>query len=386
MWFSTLLLKNLLRRKFRSGLTCIGFAVAVGTTVALLGVSDSFERTWLKSMTERSFDIIVSEANIPDAQMSQLDESFESQIAKIPGVKTVSPNLVDIISWHEGDKQIDTLLTQGWKPGSVMFDKLNIVKGRRYKPGEDHVILLGKQVAQYTNKTVGDTMTIQDEKFKVLGIYESFVHYENGGVILPLKTLQNLTFRKNVTGFALVLEDSYKDEAGVNKVCDTINNMKFESQQAGRPVSLSALPAKDFVQSSFQIQVAHAMAWITSTIAVIVGSIGVLNTMVMSVVERVREISILRAIGWKKSRVVRMILGEALILSLMGAALGIGGAILLVHWLTTLPVVSGYIAGTIANVVLIEGVLLALVVGLLGGAYPAWRAAQLLPSEGLRHE
>ena len=148
MWFSTLLLKNLLRRKFRSGLTCIGFAVAVGTTVALLGVSDSFERTWLKSMTERGFDIIVSEASKPDPQTSRLDESFKTQIAEVPGVKTVSPNLVEVVYWREGDKTINTLLLQGWEPHSVMFDKLKIVKGRIYKPGEDHVILLGKQLAE----------------------------------------------------------------------------------------------------------------------------------------------------------------------------------------------------------------------------------------------
>ena len=162
--------------------------------------------------------------------------------------------------------------------------------------------------------------------------------------------------------------------------------MKFESQQGGRLVSLSAMPAKDFVKSSFQIKIAHAMAWITSAIAIIVGSIGVFNTMIMSVVERVREISILRAIGWKKSRVVRMILGEALILSLVGAALGIVGAVLLVHWLTNLPAVAGFIAGTIADVVLAQGGAVGLGRRLLGGAYPAWRATQLLPSEGLRHE
>ncbi len=282
---------------------------------------------------------------------------------------------------------INALLLLGWEPNSVLFDKLKILKGRRYKPGEDHVILLGTQLAQGIQKTVGDTMEIEGVKFKIVGIFESFVHYENNNVVLPLSELQDLNFAQGqVSGFAIVLEDGYKNEAGVQKVADELNKLKLKSKLGGRLVSLSALAAKDFVKNSLQIQVAHAMAWITSAIAIIVGSIGVLNTMIMSVVERVREISILRAIGWKKSRVVRMILGEALVLSLVGAVLGIVAAILLVHWLTKVPTVAGFIEGSIADVVLLKGVLLALVVGFLGGAYPAWRAAQLLPSEGLRHE
>src|SRR5690606_21789440 len=110
---------------------------------------------------------------------------------------------------------------------------------------------------------------------------------------------------------------------------------------------------------------------------------GVLNTMLMSVVERVREISILRAIGWRKSRVVRMIVGECLILSLTGAVLGTIGAVAFTRWLSTLPAVSGFIEGRIAPVVMLEGLGMAVMVGIVGALYPALRAVRLLPTEGL---
>ena len=134
------------------------------------------------------------------------------------------------------------------------------------------------------------------------------------------------------------------------------------------------------------IQVSRAMAWMTSIVAVLIGGIGMLNTMLMSVMERVREIGILRAVGWRKSRVVGMVLGEALVLSLIGAFFGILGAVLLTRFLATLPRVNGFLTGEIAPSVMLQGLGIAIIVGLLGGLYPAWRAARLLPTEAVRHE
>ena len=131
---------------------------------------------------------------------------------------------------------------------------------------------------------------------------------------------------------------------------------------------------------------AQAMAWMTALIALIIGAVGVLNTMIMSVFERTREIGILRAIGWRKSRVVRLILYESLLLSVVGAVVGIGSAVLLTHALTWWPLVNGIIRGDVAPIVMIQGFFIALAVGLLGGAYPAYRGAYLLPTEALRHE
>ena len=87
----------------------------------------------------------------------------------------------------------------------------------------------------------------------------------------------------------------------------------------GQPYHLGALTTEQFVDNDNGIKLAGAMAWMTSAIALVIGAIGMLNTMIMSVLERTQEIGILRAIGWRKLRVMRMILGESFVLSLGGA-------------------------------------------------------------------
>ena len=87
---------------------------------------------------------------------------------------------------------------------------------------------------------------------------------------------------------------------------------------------VAATPARDHVQSDTQIRLAKAMSWTTAAVALILGSVGMLNTMLMSIFERTREIGILRAVGWRRSRVLALVLGEALVIALTGHGAGHG--------------------------------------------------------------
>jgi putative ABC transport system permease protein len=140
------------------------------------------------------------------------------------------------------------------------------------------------------------------------------------------------------------------------------------------------------VQGDNQIRLVKAMAWATSVIAMILGSVGVLNTMMMAVFERTREIGILRALGWRRVRVLNLVLGEATALgvtgSLLGWALGFAG----VKALAQTPMASLFINADLPPGVLLIGLLLGLGLSLLGGLYPALHAAGLDPAEALRHE
>jgi putative ABC transport system permease protein len=134
------------------------------------------------------------------------------------------------------------------------------------------------------------------------------------------------------------------------------------------------------------VQLAQAVAWGTSSIALIVGILGIANTMAMSVFERTREIGILRALGWKRWRVLLLIEIEAATLGLAGGILGIGVGMCALYLLSAIPQTASIVSSSIPWVHLLEALGIAVLAGVAAGAIPAWRGAHLSPVEALRHD
>jgi putative ABC transport system permease protein len=380
--FTTFILKNLLHRKFRSALTVLGVAVAVAAVVALVGIARGFETSFAELYERRGVDLVVVRAGTTERQASSLPEKIGEQIKKIEGVAKVSPGLMDMVSFE--NRQLIGIPVQGWAPDSFLFGDLKPTEGRFLQAGDENGVMLGAILAKNLGKHGGDTLEIEGQEFNVIGVFESFNVFENGSAVVLLGDLQRLMDRPGqVTGFQVVLEDTPDRKAAVERLRRLIEDLR---DSKGRPWRLTALPIQDYVKSTAQIQMSQAVAWVTSAIALVIGAIGVLNTMIMSVFERTREIGILRAVGWRPGRIVRLVLGESLLLSLVGAALGIGGAIALVRVLSSLPSAGGYVRADVSWAVVGQGLLTAVAVGLIGGAYPAMRGARLAPTEALRHE
>ena len=149
---------------------------------------------------------------------------------------------------------------------------------------------------------------------------------------------------------------------------------------------LQALTTSEFVRTDTRMRIASAMAWMTSMIALVIGAIGTLNTMMTSVLERTREIGILRAIGWPRRRVVSMLLLESIMLAALASVLGCLAAILLTRILGQSEAARGILSPAISPVIIGKGFVLAIAIGLLGALIPAWRASRLLPTEAFRDQ
>jgi len=111
-----------------------------------------------------------------------------------------------------------------------------------------------------------------------------------------------------------------------------------------------------------------------------------LNTMLMSVVERTREIGVLRAVGWSRRRVMRMVLGEGFVIGLLSAAVGLTAAWVLIQLLSRLPKTSLLVPPELSLAAFAIGFVAVMVAGIAGTFYPAFRAASIPPTEALRHE
>ena len=375
MRFSTFVVKNIVRRRVRSSLTVIGVAVAVGAVVALVGISFGFERSFIAIYQHQKVDLIIQQAGVKQKLTSTLPESLGEKIAAVPGVSRVNTGLVDWIAMDElGPVGV---LVQGWEPNSLLFDGLKNISGRKLMTGDHKKIMLGKRLATSMEKNTGDKFTLfEDQEYEVVGVFEGASVYESGGMIMLLDELQDFMGRKGqVSGFTVTVTD---------RSAESIERVRKEIAALAK--NLEVTPTTEFVNSTSEIRFIRAMAWITSTVALFIGAIGMLNTMIMSVFERTKEIGVLRAIGWGRWRVVKMILMESIILSVIGGIVGTLGAVLLTRVLSSMPAVAGVIDSSVAPSVIVEGFIIALGVGLLGAAYPAYRGAQLLPTEALRHE
>lgn len=375
MWFITFIFANLFGRPARSLLTLTGIAIAVAAVVALLGVVRGFEKSLLDLYQGRGIDIMVQQAGRLQMTSSVLPEELGQQIGAVDGVDQVYPALFEVMSLIKDDMM--GVVIQGWPPGSEPVQRLQWVDGGPFTEPDARQVMVGTRLAAALNVKVGDkTELIDGESFEVVGVFESTNVFDSGAMFAPLRSLQELMLRRGeVTLFAVVAKDQSPE---------AMRDLALRLQSVAPKIEASV--AEDVAQRSSEIRVARSFAWLTSAIALMIGSVGMLNTMMMAVFERTREIAMLRALGWKRRRVIAMILGESTCISFVAAIIGIVLAIVVVRLLSQMPAAGRLVSSDISAGVMLQGLLLAVVLGILGGIYPAWSAAKLAPVEGLRHD
>jgi putative ABC transport system permease protein len=365
--------KNLWRRRLRTLLTLGGIGMAIGAFVALVGFSRSFEHEWLRLYSSSGTDIAVVDKTFLN---TSVDASIEPKLRAVPVVAQASPmvfNLIDLTP------EVNALVF-GWRSDSYEFDSLTFLSGHRFENGKPQVIL-GDVLAGGMHKVVGNQIEIQGATFTVVGVFHGGTALEAGAVIMPIDQLQQLSsLQGKVSGFHVRLRPAPPGEP------ETAYLKRAQKEIETALPGLNAQLASERASNNQFVTLAHAVAWGTSSIALLMGILGIANTMAMSVFERTREIGILRALGWKSWSVLMLIQIEAVVLGLGGGVLGIIFGWGTLRLLSTLPQTASVVSANIDPLHLLEALGIAVLSGLAAGALPAWRGAHLSPVEALRHD
>lgn len=347
--------------------------MAIGAFVGLVGFSRAFEQSWLRIYSSSGTDIAVIQETFLSTSM---DESDQAKLLALPSVAQAAPviyNLMDLTPTVNA-------VAYGWKADSYEFASLQILSGRRFRDGQPEV-MLGDLLADGMKKKPGDTIEIQGSPFTVCGIYHADSALEADAVIMPLDQLQQLSgLQGKISTIHVKLRPVPRGESPEKYL------KQAERQIEAALPGLRAVPAAERASDNQFVRLAHASAWGTSLIALLIGILGIANTMAMSVFERTREIGILRALGWRRRQVLILIQLEGVALGvgggLIGMALGYGALLLLAR----LPQSASLVSSHVPLPLLAETLGIAVLAGLIAGALPAWRAAQLSPVEALRHD
>ena len=371
--FTGFVWNNLRRRRLRTVLTLCGIGMAIGAFVGLVGFSSAFRDQWMRLYSGSGTDIEVIQKTFLETSM---DESAAAKLKALPMVAAVSPIIYNVM-----DLTPDVnALAYGWEASSYEFKSLDILSGRPFQDGKPEV-MLGDLLAQDLKKKPGDTLEIEGSPFTVTAIYHGPSALEADAVILPLDQLQQLSsLQGKVSTIHVKLRPA---PPGVSP------GQYMKETQAAIQVALPglrAVPAAERASNNQLVRMAQASAWGTSSIALLIGILGIANTMAMSVFERTREIGILRALGWKRHQVLLLIQLEAAALGLGGGFLGIVFGLCGLHVLAALPQTASIVSASVSWLLLAEALGIAILAGLIAGALPAWRGAQLSPVEALRHD
>jgi len=370
--FLGLIIHNLGSRRMRTALTGAAVAIGVMAVLALGVLTASLKQTATQILKVGNADFTIAQKHTDDIINSTIDENEIAKIGKVPGVHQVIGALIEL-DRYDADNPV--VIQVGLAPDAQVPFGVDILEGRSYAADSPDEVMLGYSIAEKIGKKVGDTVTFGDHRYKVVGLYRTGISFGNSTVMFPLSTLQGLNRVAGQVSLAFAKVEKGTKIPTVTKAIDD----RF-------PQLTTIRDATDYGRADRNLTLINAANTGGSILAALIAITGVLNTSLLSFFERVREFGVLRSIGWSRRRVLFLVLGETLVVSVVGAALGIllgWGAINVLEQLKQLkgifvPLYDAWIFG--------RALVFAFVVAVLGALYPALRAATLAPMEALRRE
>jgi putative ABC transport system permease protein len=387
----TVAFKNLQRKKIRTFLTIGGVAIAVAVLVSLMGFDAGYQKSLTNDIDKMGYQVLVTAKGCPyeaatlmlkgGGGLRYMEQSVFDKIARDPRIERISPQLA--ATEFDKDRQNGQggiILYMGVSNSYLELKPWSKFKSGRWFSSDDaDEVIIGYEAAELEQRVPGDQIFIPNlnKVLKVVGIFERTGTQDDGIMFIPLKAAQRIfDLPGKLTGIGIKLKD-------IGSLSD------FEESLYNEPgiqvISMAQVKGTIFnlVSSS------KAMTNSVAIIAILIAVIGVVNTILMSVFERTKEIGVMKAIGASRLDVFRIIWLETTLICVLGGILGdmiaILGTNLVEHIIRQiLPYAPVGKLVIITPALLLGSFLGAVMMGLIAGIYPAFRASSMRPVEAIR--
>ncbi len=398
--FIKISIKNIKKRKLRSALTLLGILISIATVFTLISIS-----LGLQKAVEEQFKLLGSDKFFiqPRGQLAgpgtggavSLTEKDVDLIKKVTGVKELS-------AWSatsakiEHDKEIRFVAVVGIDlDTSDLFIETGAYKaeqGRVIKKGDTKDIMVGSQYSESFFKKpikIGDTLKINDEEFKVRGILKTIGNPQDDRLIyMPepeFRVLFNVPDRIDTIVVQVVEQDNLKE------VADRVDRKLMNFRKVDEKTKDFTILTPEELLESFGTILSVITSFLlgVAAISLLVGGIGIANTVYTSVLERTREIGVMKAIGAKNKDVLSIFLIESGILGLIGGIIGILLGLTVsktIEYIAVNQLGTTLLQASFPAYLIIGCLVFSVVAGTVSGIWPAWKGSKIRPVEALRYD
>ncbi len=368
------IVRNLARHKTRTALTLFGIVIGILAVTVMGSITEYFSAMIDNGVRMAGTAITI---NPQGGIHSLITESDVRRVERVPGVRAVVSVLTASLS---GGAQIGAPTSVYGMPPDLAY-KVNpaVVRGRWLQRGDTFSAVIGWQVARDRKLEPGSTLTWRNHELTVVGIMQETQTQPDNTIVVPIEVVRHIVEKPNSISFIYALpenEDRVQASALARRIGAAVDTVKVQTLEE----------SLDAVRS--QLGLFNAIMLSGAVIAAIVGGLAVINTMIMSVNERTREIGVKKAIGAGDGEIVSELLGEAALLGLLGGLIGLllGMGLASLLNASTAGAMGGAAMFVVTPRLALTAVGFAVALGAVGGLYPAWSAARLDPVEALREE
>jgi len=390
--------KSIFSNKLRSSLTMLGIIIGVSAVVLLVALGRGFQTSMKTTFENMGASALYVSSSADRAVKTLRPLTFEdaqalANKALAPAIAVVSPTLSKGVSASYGNSNVNVQST-GVTPVITQIKNYTLTGGRFISDQDvtarENVVVLGYQTGLDlfgSQSPLGKSIRVGGMKFQVVGVIEKMGGFAGDSYILmPLTTMQSkISGGNDIQQIAVKAVSPDQVDAAIAEITSILRARHYVTPGAADDFQIRDMRE---VLNSMQQTLATFSIFLSSVgaISLIVGGIGIMNIMLVSVTERTREIGIRKAIGAKRRDILLQFLIEAAALSLSGGLIGlllaVGGSL----FMRNVPMGNLTIEAQISAGVVILALAVSIGIGVISGTYPAFRAARLDPIESLRHE